>query len=564
MWTYRVEIKQYIKQLADGETSTIEERTASRDAIVKALTEWKQGVDLLGSLNGASSPDKRAAMFDHLGDILNEAEFAELSDDEFDMWLDFIYDWGDTWRVCITSPNPESTPKPAKPSLDITPLGNMEAKLEQFIQDWVGKGNFTQEHHDIISEKLTDLFTEIMSYTIVMPADTPLTPADLAHVPSIVATPPAPVRTEDHLVTCDRCNGRRTFTCRMCSGVGALDGINGRGDSQCPECNGDGRVDCLQCKGTGKMEVAAPLPAAVPTLDQIDDGMDRELSVQGLRRAKSHESGWYVYTSYGKVWATDLPAEPQPVTEPVASAAGGLTDEWNALPADDLLKQIAKASGVLPMGVDMFDAHAVLDHALASAAEHTTTDLHFDKQGGVTIVEQKGLQCPECDGTGRVLCLNNRVRNCSKCHGKGVLPVASAAAPRRFGGLIDVKGSAIICVVPDCHRQADRRNDAGPVCKFHGEYVPTSAASAAGGPTKGAKLSEDNRVFLGDLKPGDVVYHSGWDDTIKIIRINKARGGKFAAIAPDGIASLTVTLIKSGEKEKVDCINYYPVLYRTS
>jgi hypothetical protein len=36
-----------------------------------------------------------------------------------------------------------------------------------------------------------------------------------------------------------------------------------------------------------------------------DDIIERELSEQHLRRAQAYESGWYVSTSVGKVWATD-------------------------------------------------------------------------------------------------------------------------------------------------------------------------------------------------------------------------------------------------------------------
>lgn len=110
-----------------------------------------------------------------------------------------------------------------------------------------------------------------------------------------------------------------------------------------------------------------------------------------------------------------------------------------------------------------FDDYAA---PVASAAEHTTTDLHFDKQGGVTIVEQKGLQCPECDGTGRVLCLNNRVRNCSKCHGKGVLSTAGGPTKGAFlqGGFLKLSNAQFLALedVRDCkvqrHWMADRYN----------------------------------------------------------------------------------------------------------
>lgn len=33
-----------------------------------------------------------------------------------------------------------------------------------------------------------------------------------------------------------------------------------------------------------------------------------ELETMGLRLANCTESGWYVNTKHGKVWATDLPA----------------------------------------------------------------------------------------------------------------------------------------------------------------------------------------------------------------------------------------------------------------
>lgn len=52
-----------------------------------------------------------------------------------------------------------------------------------------------------------------------------------------------------------------------------------------------------------------------PQRDWLDDFyaetivINAELAQQGLRRASilDGEAGWYVMTSYGKVWATDLP-----------------------------------------------------------------------------------------------------------------------------------------------------------------------------------------------------------------------------------------------------------------
>ena len=68
------------------------------------------------------------------------------------------------------------------------------------------------------------------------------------------------------------------------------------------------------------------------------------------------------------------------------------------------------------------------------------------------------------------------------------------------------------------------------------------------------------RLRVGELKAGDVVYHRGWEENIKVLRINKARGGKFASSAPSGIASISVEIVSTGEKDKLDCINYYPDL----
>lgn len=33
--------------------------------------------------------------------------------------------------------------------------------------------------------------------------------------------------------------------------------------------------------------------------------IQQELAKEGLRLAESHEAGWYVITSVGKIWATD-------------------------------------------------------------------------------------------------------------------------------------------------------------------------------------------------------------------------------------------------------------------
>lgn len=72
---------------------------------------------------------------------------------------------------------------------------------------------------------------------------------------------------------------------------------------------------------------AAPASAPVAS-DSADDEIAVELAAQDLRRAQSHESGWYALTSFGKVWATDLPLpdeKPASAAPDASAAAARLT-----------------------------------------------------------------------------------------------------------------------------------------------------------------------------------------------------------------------------------------------
>lgn len=87
----------------------------------------------------------------------------------------------------------------------------------------------------------------------------------------------------------------------------AMDHQHSRGDGQQALVLELLKTKILEAK-IARVESAAPaVPAPKPALPGTpkDDGIEQELAQQGLRRAERHESGWYVYTSFGKVWATD-------------------------------------------------------------------------------------------------------------------------------------------------------------------------------------------------------------------------------------------------------------------
>lgn len=73
-----------------------------------------------------------------------------------------------------------------------------------------------------------------------------------------------------------------------------------------------------------------PDPLTVPQpFDDIDAGIEYELNKQGLRPAKHFEAGWYVYTTYGKVWATDLPLpSPAPHADDEIQRPGESHADW--------------------------------------------------------------------------------------------------------------------------------------------------------------------------------------------------------------------------------------------
>jgi hypothetical protein len=137
-------------------------------------------------------------------------------------------------------------------------------------------------------------------------------------------------------------------------------------------------------------------------------------------------------------------------------------------------------------------------------------------------------QCPICNGTGVGLGFDGK---CERCDGSGRTPQPAAEARGGFASHWDMPPA------------------------------PAAAAGADGTvPARGGKRVKDTDIRLADIKVGDVVYHRGWQENIKVLRINKARGGKFASTAPAGIASLSVEIVATGEKDKLDCINYYPSL----